>query len=60
MTYTNDQILALVNERVPNFTTDQKNGLVTVVQSILADSKYVWLVDKPMVAVKIAIARLGS
>jgi len=60
MTYTNDQILALVNERAPNLTTDQKNSLVTVVQAILVDSKYVWLTDKPMVAVKIAIARLGS
>lgn len=60
MTYTNDQIMALVNERVPNFTTDQKIGLVATAQAIINDSKYVWLADKPMVAVKIAIARLGS
>jgi hypothetical protein len=59
MTYTRDQILVLVNQRVPYFTSEQKDVLITSALSILVEPKYSNFADQPMVAVKIAIARLG-
>jgi spore maturation protein CgeB len=59
MTTTHDQMLALVNERVPDYTSEQKESLVTAAFAILAEPKYVSLADYPMTAVKIAIARLN-
>ena len=58
MTYTRDQILALVNRRAPDLTSDQKDALVTSALAILQEPKYAIFADQPMVAVKIAIGRL--
>lgn len=57
MSITREQVLALVNERVPTYTDEQKENLVTAALAVLSEPKYAWLSDYPLTAVKIAIAR---
>lgn len=55
---TRAEVLELVNQRVPDFSDTKKDELVTSTLAILAEPRYAKMVDEPLAAVKLAVARL--
>jgi hypothetical protein len=56
---TREEVLELVNERVPGFDDAKKEELVTSALAVMAEPRYERMTGSPMAAVKMAVARLS-
>lgn len=56
---THDEILTIVQGRVPDYSPAKQEEVATTTLAILAEPRYEKMKDTPLAAVKLAVARLN-